>query len=312
MLHRLPDRWHTRSATLLNLVLAGLIAYQISDLALLWLDTGPAAGMPATPRAADTGQPATNGEVQLPPAGLFGVAAQAPSPELAASAPVTRLDLTLRGIFATGDSRHGLALIQDGAGNEKHFLVGQEVFGLATVHSIHKDRVILLHNGRYETLKLPRESLGVIIEPELAKKRGQAFAQIRRDFLSGNFMKLAQLVGADTAHDERGFIGFRLMALSDQGRQLLEEVGLADGDLVTHIDGVEIASSIETLRQTIAKVRDGQMTSVTIDRDGRTIEVSVELPELEPADSFATPEGEEAEDHTDGDAKTTGPGRTPS
>ena len=276
--HHVQDRWLKWLAGALNLLLAAVIAYQISTLALLWIGQDTTAPAPAPPPLSRPADVPAGGTVRIPPPGLFGLASQAPPPDAVTEAPETRLQLTLRGIFANSDAEHGLALIQDSAGNEKHFHTSDEVFGLATVHAIHEDRVILLRNGRYETLKLPKESLGIVIEPEIARKRGQTFAELRRDFLNGDIMKLVKLVGADTAYDERGFIGFKLVALSDQGRQLREQVGLADGDVVTPIDDVEMARSIDAVRNAIAKLKDGQMTSVTVNREGRSIELSIEMP----------------------------------
>src|SRR3712207_9426790 len=53
---------------------------------------------------------------------LFGQALEAPAPQ-ALDAPETRLNLTLRGVYATGDE-HALAIIDAGPGSEKFYRVG--------------------------------------------------------------------------------------------------------------------------------------------------------------------------------------------
>ena len=200
---------------------------------------------------------------------------------------VAGLSLVLRGIFATRDKAYSIALIQHPDGRESHFYRGDDVFGMARLEAIRVDHVVLLHDGHYHRLYLPERSLKVARETELARKRGEVFARLRKDFLSGNIMNLVHLVGADTAYDQRGFVGFRLVALSDEGGRMLEELGLSDGDIVTHIDGQEIAQSLQSVRQTIDKLRDAPLTTVTIVRQGRSLEVPLLMPEEAPVRSAA-------------------------
>ena len=71
--------------------------------------------------------------------------------------PETKLNLKLRGVFASQNQEASHAIIADARGDEDSYRVGSEVPGGAILKEIHSDHVIILHNGRLETLKLPVE-----------------------------------------------------------------------------------------------------------------------------------------------------------
>jgi len=72
-------------------------------------------------------------------------------------APETRLKLTLRGVFASEDSSGGRAIVGDPQGKEENYAVGDPLPGGAKLSEIYPDRIILERNGRFETLRLPKE-----------------------------------------------------------------------------------------------------------------------------------------------------------
>ncbi len=101
-----------------------------------------------------------NSKPSLDQLDLFGASGQ----ELAekkedTSTKISKLRLTLKGIFATSDPKRGAVQIQDDRQQESNFTVGQSVFGKATLDEIYPDRVILYRNGQYETLMLPGKAL---------------------------------------------------------------------------------------------------------------------------------------------------------
>jgi len=71
--------------------------------------------------------------------------------------PETKLNLKLRGVFASQNEEASHAIIADARGDEDSYRIGSEVPGGAILKEIHSDHVIILHNGRLETLKLPEE-----------------------------------------------------------------------------------------------------------------------------------------------------------
>ncbi|MEE9354274.1 MAG: type II secretion system protein N, partial [Methylococcaceae bacterium] len=174
---------------------------------------------------------------------LFGQALQEePLPtKQKTNAPATKLNLTLRGIIAETEREQGHAIIQDNESSEEQFFkIGDLVFGLATLEEIYPDRVILLHNKKYETLFLPKEALSkknISDYASIAAERKQAATDFRKAFLRGDGEELNTLFGFDTAYKSGGFVGFTVKSLGEKGQQMMEIFGVEDGDLITVIDG---------------------------------------------------------------------------
>jgi general secretion pathway protein C len=78
------------------------------------------------------------------------------APRAPVEAPKTRLQLTLRGVMASGAAGEARAIIAEPGGRERQYRPGQAVPGGAELAEVRPDRVILQRNGRYETLPLVR------------------------------------------------------------------------------------------------------------------------------------------------------------
>jgi hypothetical protein len=89
---------------------------------------------------------------------LFGAMAAEAGPRDPANAGPTTTKLALRGTIATGDPKHGVAIISDG-GPAKVYQVGQDL-GPATLHSVYLNRVVIERAGTLETLILLRSPPG--------------------------------------------------------------------------------------------------------------------------------------------------------
>jgi general secretion pathway protein C len=100
---------------------------------------------------------------------LFG---QTPAGELpsAPDAPETQLKLTLIGTAAGRDPKMGIAVIVDENKQQRAYQVG-EIVGQATVDSIYRDRVVLMFQGRLETLFRPKTSTADAL---LSRSKGDA------------------------------------------------------------------------------------------------------------------------------------------
>ncbi|MCG5529278.1 type II secretion system protein GspC [Halorhodospira halochloris] len=80
--------------------------------------------------------------------------------EIPTDAPETRLDLSLKGILASGGEGQGAAIIDAGDG-QKVFIAGAELPGDAVLERVQNDRVILSRDGNFEMLRLDRETLEI-------------------------------------------------------------------------------------------------------------------------------------------------------
>ncbi|NWN90549.1 general secretion pathway protein GspC [Marinobacter adhaerens] len=69
--------------------------------------------------------------------------------------PETNLKLVLRGVLAADGDFPGSALVEDGKNNTDVFLVGDELPGNATLHSVQPNRIILDRSGKLENLFFP-------------------------------------------------------------------------------------------------------------------------------------------------------------
>lgn len=231
-------------------------------------------------------QPARIDERQIAGWHLFGVASEEKPPEKKPlEAPETRLKLTLRGVFASEESTGGQAIVGDARGKEEHYAVGDPLPGGAKLSEIYPDRIILERNGRFETLRLPKERTQQ--DSGQAGNRGAArsgsagtpdkvaaFKRYRKEIKKNpsSFMNYVQAM----PYREKGrFVGFKLQA----GRQpdAFNQLGLQSGDVVTAINGVQIDSPASGMKAMRA-LGDGDTVNVTLLRGGQETSLSLSLP----------------------------------
>ena len=189
-------------------------------------------------------------------------------------APVTQLKLTLRGIIAEDQKHLGIAIIQqDNKKDEKPFSVKQSVFGLATLEEIYEDRIILLRNGKFETLRLPEDALPrehFLSSAAVKAARKRTATDFRNRVLNGDGEDLINLFGFDTAYKHGGFIGFTVKALGEEGREMMRILGVEDGDLITVVNGLRLSESLDALEK-LKKLKTAISVDIIIERDGNEI-----------------------------------------
>ena len=224
---------------------------------------------------------------QLPNWHLFGELAPEAQPVktvVPVDAPDTRLKLSLHGTFASADKDLARAIIADERGNEEMYAVGDIVPGNAELSEIQVDKVILQRGGRYEVLRLPRESVmgnsGVpTISAATATRLDTTSERLQslRRTLKQNPKSLFGLVRTIPKKDAQGkMIGYILQP----GREpeLFDQMGLKPGDIVTRINDIDldnIASGMRALRS----VQSGDTASMTVQREGREQTLSFRIPE---------------------------------
>ena len=194
------------------------------------------------------------------------------------SEPVaTRLQLTLRGILATDDPRHGLAQIQQ-QNDESYFAVGDNVFDQAKLYEIYADRVILLVDGRYETLLLPEEFLNNkhYQASKLKQERKRVATDYRNLLIENDGMELIKLFGFATKFRNGAFQGFVVTALGDKGRKMMAVLGVENGDLIVEVNGLRFSESLEASAQ-LKDLKTATSINAIISRDGQEIPFYLEL-----------------------------------
>jgi len=244
-------------------------------------------------------------KVSLSKLDLFGQPEKSAATNKTNDAKPTKLNLTLRGVLSTDDPKKGIAQIQNDKKDEKHFTVDDKVFGVATLVEIYVDRVILLHKGRYETLTLPEKFLNVkhfSVENRKAKVK-KIVTKYRDIFLSGRSTELIKLFGFDTAWKNGSFVGFVIKALGDKGLEMMELLGVRDGDIIVVVNGLRFSETLEAA-QRLKELKTAKSVDVIIDRDGNEIpfHFDFDTPIAERIALGATPpptsDGEYPEDYT--------------
>lgn len=219
---------------------------------------------------------------------LFGSALPSQDARSAASAPETTLDLRLTGILADADPVAGIALIADGGGQQAAYKAGDVLPGGARLKGVYVDHVLLVSNGRDETLRLPRELAnegpartagtaaapgGLPVAPvNVAGLETVDWQAVQRQ-AQGDPAALARHINILPVIENGAVVGMRLGGAQSA---MLSRIGLRPDDVVTAVNGISV-KDVGRARQVIEAVRDADRVSVTVRRNGReeTLDVSL-------------------------------------
>jgi general secretion pathway protein C len=214
-----------------------------------------------------------------------------PVPEVA---PDTTLNLTLRGVFASTDARYAWAIIADQSRNEETYGIEDNLPGGAVLKEIHADRIILLRNNRFETLRLPRDEMddgrrignvrsnrvsrsnitrqssriarsgATTVTPEASR----ILSEYRQKLISDP-QSVMNAVRAEPYRRGGRLAGYRVFPGRD--KQLMAQVGLQPGDVVTSVNGISLDSPLKGL-EIMKQISQAGSSQVTVDilRNGVT------------------------------------------
>jgi general secretion pathway protein C len=167
--------------------------------------------------------------------------------------PETKLNLKLHGIYYSSNPHTSFALIAPNNGKGEVFSIGESLRSGAVLHEIYPKKVILLRNGRYETLRLVGTAS---INNKTKKQIVKGGQKARRDNptkLLGNYQRqlqtnpsrLMKLVKISPVTKGNRFIGYRLKPGKDT--TLLSQFDLQSGDILTGVNGVKLNSPLKGL-----------------------------------------------------------------
>jgi len=289
LLRLMQSDWTRYAIRILNLLLIIWIAWLLATMTWSLLGKPEPTGavlsetVPSTPQV-NQQQALVR---QLPNWHLFGEVAPEAEPVktvVPVDAPDTRLKLSLHGTFSSDDAALARAIIADERRDEEMYAVGDILPGNAELSEIQADKVILLRGGRYEILRLPRDTIAGdagtatisatdAVRVDTTSERLQSLRQSLRQ----NPKSLFGLVRTIPKKDDQGkMIGYILQP----GREpeLFEQMGLKPGDVVTRINDVNLdnlASGMQALRS----VQSGDTVSMTVLRGDQQEDLSFRLPE---------------------------------
>ncbi len=222
-----------------------------------------------------------------------------PPPPTPKIAPDTQLRLTLRGVFASNDPGSSWAIIADRVGNEEFYRVDDDekpLPGGAIIKEIHQDRIILLHNNRFETLRLPQDQLPTNNRRQAQTRSGSNMRSSRsavssrrpssrqplastttvsprarqtlrtyRDKLINDPQSMLNVLRAEPFRRGGKLQGYRIFP--GQDKRIMADVGLRSGDVVTSVNGITLDSPLKGL-EVMQDLADASEITVDVLRDG--------------------------------------------
>jgi general secretion pathway protein C len=224
---------------------------------------------------------------------LFGVAgATKKAKKIDSNAPVTRLNLTLHGVFVADEAEKGEAIIGTSGNVQKYYKVGNAVMSGVTLQAVFNDRVVLLRNGQSEVLRFPKVSKPRSVTDTSKSSRiksrssragigpGSVARNVSRDLkkysnlLREEPLKIFEYVRFVPVKSRDGMKGYRI--LPQKNRELYNQLGVRPSDLVTSVNGVALSNDKEAMKL-IEKLKDSESIQVEIVRNGKPQTLNFDL-----------------------------------
>lgn len=205
------------------------------------------------------------------------------------NAPETRLSLELLGVLATGQGK-GRAIVSAGRANIELYHVGDKIGNqMATLHQVHTDRVILERDGRLETLRLPRgedlrvrsDRTGPGSDAGQRTSRPAGFAapvtaSVSRSRWLEDPERALNSLRAQPVMRDGALLGIRVTPTRNERE--FERAGLQEGDIITSVQGQQVRD-ISDPEQVLSGLGNTDRVNITIERDGQTLPLTIELTE---------------------------------
>lgn len=207
----------------------------------------------------------------------------AATPEVT-SAPKTSLKLKLVGLMYSSDKTQARAIIENKKDGGKSYKTGDKIGRLAEVNAIHKDKVILLRGGRYETLPLELKTSKVKINTTKETNYDSEDTEVSLSRSTSRYLRSAtrspesfmRQFSATPATYSGHLLGFKLTAMRKP--QLMEEMGLKPDDIIAAVNGTPIndPQKMMTLYEELKHTHD---LTLTVINNGEKRDVSISLNE---------------------------------
>ena len=200
-------------------------------------------------------------------------------------APKTSLNMTLTGVVAAKDAARSMAIIEYQS-KQNTYLINQKITpSRASVAEIHRDRVILKNNGKYETLMLDgfdytkihknKESQDIDIVVRGPSKASNAkLAKTRAEILKDPG-KIVDYISITPVSRKGKVSGYRL----NPGRrpELFTQSGLKPRDLAIAINGYDLTDTSQSIR-VMSELKNMKNIMITVERDGQLTDIEFALP----------------------------------
>jgi general secretion pathway protein C len=212
---------------------------------------------------------------------LFGEAdaveeAPPPAVELADLEETNLSNLKLRGTIASDLPEFSIAIIADGANEEKVYAVGDPVASGASLHAVYPDRVVLDEQGELTNLTLPRDfgptnsayimpTIPTLEEEEEYITEESVDDESIQAVVAQNVSRLADVIRPTPYFVNGQQQGYRVYP--GRNRDQFTALGLRPGDLIKDIDGQSLTDPTQAM-QIFQSLGTATQVSVTVERDG--------------------------------------------
>ena len=266
----------------ISLILVIAIGWQVAS--IIWsLVPAPSAGdsvqAPASMQVATSGGEGTRADVQaIADNHMFGEAdAEAPPvavPLADENLSDTRLtNLVLKGTIASAIPEFSVAVIADGAQEQRVYIIGDSIGSSATLHAVYADRVVLNENGALTNLRLPSEYANTTSAPvrrstsTMRQAASDASSNSLRNVVAENLTQLTDIIRPTQYRGSDGQLaGFRVYP--GRNRQKFAALGLRPGDLIKDIDGQPLTDPTQAM-QVFQSLGMAEEVTITIERNGQ-------------------------------------------
>lgn len=218
-------------------------------------------------------------------------------PEQVISAPTTRLNLELQGVFLSAAASLSSAIVAERGKNGKLYLVGDKLPGNSVLHSVESDHILLRRGARLEKLLFITKRLNI-----KASSTASTNAKDRRNKTASNTRQRAQAPQAGSSSAGSAILSevrdrlqrnpqavlkeYGLSAVapgSSQGYKVdtphpaLNNTGLQPGDRVVSVNGAPLGVAMNDARL-IDQARAAGRVRVEVERGGRRFFLTIPIP----------------------------------
>ena len=254
--------WRSRAAVVL--VAAAMTALLVAVFHELRLPQPSRADISSSQRSTATIPRPTEMVIKPRPSGLDSSLSEQPRP------------LHLVATRVGSNARNGYADIGVDAMSPQTYRAGAQLVNGATVEEIYADRVILVRDGKRRTLYLdglPQATIGdsTLPDGDPALVGGHLAQLVTADISPSD--SLTRILRIAPRYDGAELKGLQVYA--GARNDTFEALGLKPGDVITGLDGLKV-TSVEAALSTLAELPAGRALSVTIERDGTPVAVSLD------------------------------------
>ncbi len=180
-------------------------------------------------------------------------------------APATRLKLSLHGVFIYTGPKDGAAIIGKAGKQQRYYKTGNEIQKGMELAEVRKDHVLLLRNGRFETLRFPVLKKSKTKKSAKNKSLGSVInVKEYRELFQKHPEKIAEHFNIIPVVRKGVLKGYRVKPQTN--RSLYDELGLKPDDLLVMVNGIPLNDRSQ-LSQAIVELSQAKMLTINLLRN---------------------------------------------